>query len=110
MNNKGSFIINFVEHMKPGTEIVLEGYFFDEAFPLGPWGGFPGIYRTSRQMFLSNCIGSGWGRVTCERDPLTGNYNIGKHECGEKRVYIDPDREHLFERMADGSLSFIGDG
>lgn len=79
--------------MKIGEHIEINREMFQDAFPCG----WPTIYRTHRQAFLSCHIGSSWGAWRCEENPMTGNYEISRHEPGNERVYIDPDREHLWK-------------
>ena len=113
MKQLGRDIIEMVERMGAGECIDFDARIFEDAFSIGPWGGFPGIYRTSIQMFLSNTTGSAWGRQTAEY--ISGPMPVVRiekhwhyHEPYEmKRVYVDPDREDLFKRMPDGSLEHI---
>lgn len=101
MTIDGKRIIEMVEHMQVGTRTEIDGIVFDDAFPCG----FPSIYQTSVQHFLSNFVGSAWGRATVERQLERQNYIISRNgEDLTKRVYVDPDREHLFQRMPNGSL------
>lgn len=74
---------------------------FERAFRCG----WPSIYRTSRQRFLSFMPGSAWGEWTCELDGPADRYVIRRNKGDPtRRVYVDPDREHLFHRQGDGTL------
>ena len=86
--------------MKVGERAILPRRLFNVAFPCG----YPSIYQTSIQAFLSGMIGSGCGVWRAEQDPETGDIMVSRHEESKKRYYVDPDREHLFKRVEDGSL------
>lgn len=91
--------------MSEGQECVFNRHEIDEAFPVHPLFG---IYRTSREALLSSLMGTAWGSFTCEQNIWDGSYKISRNATGEKRVYCDPDREHLYKRMPDGTLEYIG--
>ena len=81
-------------HMKVGERVEIAREIFQDEFPCG----WPTIYRTYSQAFLSSQIGSAWRAWKCHQDPISGNYIVSHHEPGNTRVYIDPDREHLWKR------------
>jgi hypothetical protein len=62
--------------------------------------------RTAYDTLMGNLVGSGWGGWTVERDAVTGNVDIARHACGDKRTYIDRDRAHLFRRV-NGELVHV---
>ena len=86
--------------MKEGERIEIDGRMFADAFPCG----WPSMYRTSEETFLATMISSAWGLWRLSRNYENGNIIIDKHEPDGKRYYTCPDREHLFERQADGTL------
>lgn len=90
--------------MKEGERLRIECDAFNRAFPCG----WPSIYETSEQAFLSGMIGSAWGTFTVTRDIVTGDVTICRNPAGDKRVYCDPDREHWFRRTPDGYLELRG--
>lgn len=79
-------------NIKVGEQIEIARQCFEDEFRCG----WPTIYRTPREAFLSSQIGSAWGTYRCEQNPITGNYRISRHEPGKERVYIDPDREDWY--------------
>ena len=93
-------IQNICYEMKPGEAIRFSGWVFNEAFPCG----FPSIYNTPMEHFLSSMIGSAWGSFTIDRDFASGDYTIRRHEESDKRVYVDPDRAYMFNKMPSGEL------
>jgi hypothetical protein len=86
--------------MKVGQRLVIDRRIFQDAFICG----FPSIYETSEQAFLSSMIDSGRGTWRVHRDFEKGDYVVSRHKPSDKRYYIDPDREHLFKKLPDGSL------
>ena len=90
-------VLHLVSRMKPGQYVDIDAWEFQDAYP----SGWPSIYPSAREAFLSSQVGSGWGSVTCERHPK-GHYTIGIHEPGDKRVYVDPDREDWFTKLPNG--------
>ena len=85
--------------MEVGQLIEVSRQVLQEAYPCG----WPSMYRNAREAFLSTRIGSAWGCWTCEEAGPYGSYRIGRHKGNEnKRVYVDPDREWMFDRLADG--------
>ena len=82
---------------------MVSQFVFEEAFPCG----FPSIYRNHKHAFLSSMIGSGWGCWRVRQDFESGHYVISRHKESSKRYYVDPDREHLFKKMSDGTLKSI---
>lgn len=85
--------------MKEGERLTVACRLFLEAYPCG----WPSIYDTPEQTFLSSKIGSAWGVWRVSVNPENGNRTISKHAEGERRVYVDPDRQHYFRRIFDGS-------
>ena len=83
-----------------GQSIVIERHIFQEAYRCG----WPGMYETPEQAFLSGRVGSAWGTWRVRVLPESGDRIVSRHEAGEKRVYCDPDREWMFKRMPDGTL------
>lgn len=65
---------------------------------------FLSIYGTPEQKFLGGMMGSAFGAWRVRKDPLKDVYVISRHEEGGPRVYVDPDREWMFERLPDGTL------
>ncbi len=75
-----------------------------DAFPV-----FMTEWRTARERLLSNLPGSGWGAYTVdEPEFFRDSYRVCRHPEGNRRVYVDPDREHRFEKTADGFYEPIG--
>jgi len=99
-NRTRKFIDNICNLMKVGQYRVISREIFNKSYPCG----FPTIYRNHMEAFLSTKVGSSWGGWKVEQNPETGDYIISRHKETDKRVYIDPDREHLFTKMSDGSL------
>lgn len=90
--NEREIIDKTCAEMKEGQEARFDHFTFSEAFPCG----FPSIYNTHEEAFLSSRIGSAWGTWKVRQDPITHDYIISRHVAGDKRVYVDPDRAHLF--------------
>ncbi len=86
--------------MEEGQRIEFCGRAFSEAFPCG----WPTIYKTHEQAFLSTMIGSAWGCWRVSKNYEKNNYVISRHPESDKRFYADPDRAHLFKSMPDGTL------
>ncbi len=103
MKYKKEYIQSICYRMKPGEHIKFNRYEFSNAFAFG----WPTIYETPIQAFLSSMIGSGCGVWRVVRDQETGDIIVSRHEESEKRYYIDPDRRHLFKRVEDGTLERI---
>ena len=100
MNNFREFIEDELSRMAIGQEIWFEPWIFSQAFPCG----WPSIYRTPREAFLSSRVGSAWGCWTCEEE-RRGALRVGRHKGDEtRRVYCDPDREDWFDRLPSGEL------
>jgi len=95
------YVERIVLTMKPGQCVQIDRDVFESAYRCG----WPSIYETPRQAFLSSQVGSGWGAVTCRAPDHVLNqhyYTIGKHEEGPRRVYVDPDRESWFTKLPTG--------
>jgi len=103
MKNQSQLARDYIEkhlsRMEIGNECMFSGDVFRSAYPCG----WPSIYDTHVQSFLSKQMGSGWGEWTCEHLADKDAYKVGKHKGGNKRVYIDPDREHLYMKQPDGT-------
>ena len=93
--------------LKEGQEHRIERRYFDDAF--GSMCGFPGIYETPEQAFLSGMIGSGWGAFRVRRDAETGDVVVSRHQESDRRYYADPDRMYLYKKMPDGTLELRDD-
>ncbi len=65
----GEYIREECYRMKEGEGINISRYVFNEAFPCG----WPSIYRTPTEAFLSSMIGSAWGIWRVAQNPETGN-------------------------------------
>lgn len=97
-------IRHICKEMKEGQAVNFAREFFDEAFTYG----FPTIYNNAREAFLSGMIGSAWGVWRCDQNPMSGDYRVSRHKGDDtRRVYVDPDRTHLFRTMPDGTLEHI---
>lgn len=88
------------DYVLRGQCMDIEGHLFREAFMCG----WPTIYNTPEQAFLSSMIGSAWGAWTVMRRPDKDIYTICRHQESDKQFYVDPDREWMFNKMPDGSL------
>ena len=86
--------------MKIGQMLTVDDCIFMKAYPYG----FPSIYETPEQAFLSSRIGSAWGCWRVQRSVENRSVTISRHEESSKRYYVDPDRKHLFKRMPNGTL------
>ena len=94
------FVEFFCERMKVGEEVVVDSRHFKQAYPCG----WPTIYKTPEQAFLSSKVGAAWGVWRVRRSFAPRDFVISKHEESDKRHYVDPDREDLFKKMPDGTL------
>jgi len=101
--NMRKYIQDQVDAMKVGERLVVKRRDFADAFRCG----FPSIYNTPMEAFLSAQVGSAWGRIRATENPETGDIVVSKHEESDNRHYVDPDRAHLFKRGADGYLHHI---
>lgn len=103
---KADRIRSIAMNMQVGQVLKIDRDDFEMAFPVHP---IIGMYREPRQAFLSSMPGTAWGEWTCEIDPFSRySYVIKRPGGGQKRVYCDPDREHLYQRQEDGTLEYIG--
>ena len=84
--------------MVPGQLLDIDGSQFRDAYRYG----YPTQYQTPEQSFLSKMMGSAWGIVRVEHVDAKDVYRISKHEASDKRHFVEPDREHLYYRDADG--------
>ena len=102
MSNR-KYLEHILDRMKPGEHIQIDHYSFQKAYPCG----WPSIYETHEEAFLSSRIGAAWGCWEVNTIPKNGNYVVSRHKESNKRYYVDPDRKHLFEKMPDGTYEFI---
>lgn len=102
MKSRADYIKARCFRMKPGDCISVPFMMFQDAFP--PDHHLGGIYETSRQVFLSSMVGSAWGAWTVDQREQHNEVVICHHFETNKRVYCDPDRDHLFKKMPDGEL------
>jgi hypothetical protein len=100
VNRQGEYIRRKCERMKVGQCLVFERNFFNDAFPCG----WPSIYETPDQVFLSSMVGSAFGGWKVDRNYRTGDVRVSRHKESDRRYYVDPDRQHLFTKMPDGTL------
>jgi hypothetical protein len=98
--NSREYIKQRCFRMSVTERIEIARHIFEDAFPCG----FFSIYKNHEQAFLSTMPGSGCGAYRVHRDPLNGNFIVSKHPESDKRYYVDPDREYLFNRLPDGTL------
>lgn len=94
------YIQDLCYRMKVGEAINFSKRLFAIAFPCG----WPSMYTNHEQAFLSSMIGSGCGVWRVKYNHVEDYITVSRHEESNKRYYIDPDREHLFKRMPDGTL------
>jgi len=50
-------------------------------------------------------IGGMYGTYRVDQDMVTRDYIISRHEPDDRIHYVDPDREYLFDRNSDGTLT-----
>ncbi len=91
-----------VDRMTDGQRLDVDWFEFSREFAYG----WPSIYETPIQSFLSKQMGSAWGNITADMHPSGKYVTIAKHaeRPNPKRVYVDPDRGHMFDRSPDGEL------
>jgi hypothetical protein len=97
------YLAEHLDRMKIDERLDIEGHIFRRAYS---WG-WPTIYNTPFEAFLSSRIGSAWGCWGVYHRGDKDVYVVSRHKEGKKRVYVDPDRAHLFKRMPDGSLEHV---
>lgn len=92
--------------MKPGQRVNFDGQSFRRAFKPRPLS-----FLLSRRVaddeidaFLEGSIGSAWGCWDVRHRDFDDVYVIERREGGEKRVYVDPDKRHMFLKLPDGSM------
>lgn len=100
MKNARTIIQYELRRMSIGQEIVFDRYIFVEAYLCG----WPSIYNSHEESFLSCQIGSAWGVWRVRFDFEHEFYIVSKHEESKKRYYVDPDRAYLFTRLPDNTL------
>ena len=102
MSSAHDHVQGLVVRLKPGEHICFAGRLFREAYPCG----WPSIYETHEQSFLSKQMGSAWGAFRVQARPDEDVFEVSRHHPDERRrVYVDPDREHLYRRAPDGSYA-----
>lgn len=103
MRRERDEIEHHMRYMKPGTFLSVPAREFCLAYPCG----WPSIYETHEQAFLSSAIGSASGvwRVVFQMGPNPA-YVISRHEedVTGRRHYVDPDRAYLFDQQPDGTF------
>lgn len=92
-------ILKLLNRMKVGQRMTFERRTFDDAFMVGFLNQHA---RTPEDVCLNSLVGSNYGTFLIYRDPVRGNVTISRHEEQKRRVRVDVDREHLFEKTADG--------
>lgn len=99
MNSERSYCDRLCNQLKIGQEICFSEDVFENAYPCG----YPSIYNNHMEAFLSSKIGSAWGCWKVNQNLESGYYIVSRHHEGTKRVYVDPDRAHLFTEV-NGTL------
>ncbi|MDP1628817.1 hypothetical protein [Parvibaculum sp.] len=103
-NRTRAEIDRLCDTMKIGQCLDVFGSDLRDAYPFG----WPTIYETVEQAFLSSKTGAAWGAWTVKSQyPDRDVYTISRNEPGDKRVYADPDQMHHFAQMPDGTLQPI---
>lgn len=100
MTTDREFFERRLRKMAEGTYLDVDGRDFRRMYPCG----FPTIYDTPEQSFLSKQVGSAWGVWTCTHKFSSDVYTIGHHAETRTRVYVDPDHAHMFKRLPSGEL------
>lgn len=95
--NAREFVLRHCSRLKIGEEIVLEDSVVREGFPCG-WR-----YHTHNEALLSCLPGAAWGAYRVTHKMEDGLVVISRHKEGKRRVSVDPDREHLYRRIPDGT-------
>ena len=90
--------------LKEGQRITFSRDVFEEAYPCG----WPSIYHSHIESFLSSKIGSAWGCWRVSEDSITKNCTVSRHKEGRERFYVDPDGRHLFQKDNNGYLKYKG--
>ena len=99
MNSERSYCDQLCNQLKIGQEICFSREVFENAYPCG----YPAIYNNHMEAFLSSKTGSAWGCWKVNQNLESDYYIVSRHHEGTKRVYVDPDRAHLFTE-ANGVL------
>ena len=86
--------------MVVGQRVYFNRRDFEEAYPCG----WPTIYHSHEQAFLSSRPGSAWGSWRVHYDVMHNQYGVERAPEGPKRVYVDPDRAHFYDRKPNGTL------
>ena len=100
MSVERDYIDRICDGMKTGQCLDVSLSVFQKAYPCG----WPSIYETHDQAFLSSKIGAMWGCWRLYRNPTRPVVTISRHESGDQAVYVDPDRAHLYRLDPDGHL------
>jgi hypothetical protein len=98
--DKKDFINMLYEEVKEGQELEVSRFLILDNFICG----FPTIYNTPEEAFLSSMIGSSWGVWRIRKNVEKATYIISRHSESSFRYYVDPDRAHLFKPGPDNTL------
>lgn len=100
------YVLRICHAMKVGQRCTFAKSAIDKFFP-ADWT----MWDTPKERLLSNLMGSAWGCYTVEEGVYGDQvgYVIARHEESGKRVYVDPDRRHLFTQLPDGSYVPLGE-
>jgi hypothetical protein len=85
--------------MKVGEWLTIGLRQFQEAYPCG----WPSIYETHEQAFLSTMMGSMYGAYRVSADLQKGIITISRYQEDDKIHYVDPDRAHLYDKLPNGT-------
>lgn len=85
--------------MDVGQCLALDARKFRDAFPCG----WPSIYETSEQAFLSSMIGSMYGTFRVHIDDRCSIVTISRHAESKEIHYVDPDRAVYYDRKPNGT-------
>jgi hypothetical protein len=103
-------IMYHVNNMEIGQRLEIPAYYFNAAFE----HGWPTMYENAKDSFLSKMIGSAYGSFTVKETISGGDGKfypcviISRNEESSKRVYVDPDRRHLYDEI-DGEFIYKGE-
>ncbi|MEP6827897.1 MAG: hypothetical protein ABJA10_07465 [Aestuariivirga sp.] len=89
------------DRMKVGQRFDLSRTDFAEANPYG----WPSMYRTPEQAFLSRRIGAMYGAWKIHHWIDKPHLTIERCEIDASKItYVDPDQEHHFIKLPDGTF------
>lgn len=91
-------ILQQINRLKVGQAYRIEPYDMElfEPHPLDRYAD------NAKEVLLNNLIGSAYGAFTVEIDPIKHHATVTRHEPGERIVYVEKDRRHLFDVTPDG--------